>query len=271
MDRERIAANKALWNARTGYHITSDFYDVEGFVRGGDTLNDIELHLLGEVRGRDLLHLQCHFGMDTLSLARRGARVTGLDLSDRSIALARELAQRCSLEAEFVEGNVLDTRKEFTRRFDIVFTSYGTIGWLPDLRPWAANIARYLKPGGVFVVAEFHPQVWMWDNDFTRVAHSYFNLGVIEELEAGSYADREASVALPSHSWNHSIADVIQSLIDHGLQIEVFREYDRSPYDCFRNCVPAADGGFYIRGFERKMPMVYALKARLPDSARLVL
>ncbi len=258
---DQFAANRALWNARTAAHYASAFYDVEGFVKGGSTLNSIELDLLGDVKGKDLLHLQCHFGQDTLSLARLGARATGLDISDAALVKARALADRCGLSARFVESNVLDRRPELEGGFDIVFTSYGTIGWLPQLGPWAENIAAYLRPGGHFIFADFHPALWMFSNDFSHVQYSYFNRERIVEDEAGSYADRAAPIQLRSYGWNHSIADVLGALLEAGLRIDAFREFDRSPYDCFRNTVPAEDGRFFIKGMEGKLPMVFALKA----------
>ena len=259
-----FAANRALWDARAELHYTSAFYDVDGFLNGKSTLNSMELDLLGDVKGCDLLHLQCHFGQDTLSLARMGARVTGLDLSPVALAKAHELAGRCGLKADFIESNVIHFREELVGRFDIVFTSYGTIGWLPDLEPWAANVARYLKPGGRFVMAEFHPVLWMFDNDFTRVAYSYFNREAIIENEVGTYAVRNAPVQLASYSWNHPTADVLNALIGNGLRLEAFREIDRSPYDCFRNTVPTGDGNHFIKGMEGKLPMVYALRMGKP-------
>ncbi len=258
---DHFAANRALWNARAELHYNSAFYDVEGFVHGKSTLNAIELDLLGDVNGKDLLHLQCHFGQDTLSLARLGARVTGLDISATALEKARVLADRCGSIAHYVESNVLDLRPELEARFDIVFTSYGTIGWLPDLRAWARNIAAYLRPGGCFVFVEFHPALWMFSNGFSHLQYSYFNREVIAEDEPGSYADRKASINLRSYGWNHSIADVLQHLIDAGLRIDAFREFDRSPYDCFQNTVPADDGHFMIKGMEGKLPMVFALRA----------
>jgi 2-polyprenyl-3-methyl-5-hydroxy-6-metoxy-1,4-benzoquinol methylase len=140
--QDQFAANRALWNARVPHHLSSRMYDVEGFVAGRNSLTVIELELLGDVKGKDILHLQCHFGQDTLCLARMGARVTGLDISDAALAEARKLAERCGVAANWVESNVIDHRAELDGGSDIVFTSYGTIGWLPDLRPWAANIAR---------------------------------------------------------------------------------------------------------------------------------
>lgn len=254
-------ANRLAWNERTKLHVGSKFYDVEGFVAGRNSLTALERELLGTVDDADVLHLQCHFGQDTLSLARLGARVTGLDLSDEAIVEARKLATRCGLNAQWVVGNVLDHRAELDGCSDVVFTSYGTIGWLPDLTPWAANIVRYLKPGGRLVFVEFHPVVWMFDNDFTRVAYSYFNRELIIEEEQGSYADRDAPVKLASYSWNHDLAEVITALLDAGLRIERFVEQDGSPHDCFNNTVQGADGLYRIKGMEGRIPMVYGLTA----------
>lgn len=260
-------ANRALWNERTKKHVVSPFYDVEGFVAGRNSLTAIELELLGEVRGKHILHLQCHFGQDTLSLARMGAKVTGLDLSDAALDEARKLAERCGLQAEWVASNVIDHRPELDGRFDIVYTSYGTIGWLPDLKPWAANIRRYLKPGGRLVFVEFHPVVWMWDNAFSHVQYSYFNRERIVEVEDGSYADRGSGLELPSYTWNHSLGEVLSSLLAEGLRIERFEELDGSPHDCFANAVKGDDGLFRIKGMEGKLPMVYGIAAKAPDQA----
>lgn len=253
--------NRALWNARTRHHVGSKFYDVEGFLKGANPLGAHELELLGDVRGRAVLHLQCHFGLDTLSLARMGARATGLDLSDEAIAEARKLAERAGVQAEFVLANVLDAQPGFEGRFDLVFTSYGVLGWLPDLRPWARNVARWLKPGGRLVLVEFHPAVWMFNNEFTQVAYSYFNRERIVELEEGTYADTAAPIALPSHTWNHPLAESITALLESGLRIERFTEQDGSPHDCFVNTVRGVDGLYRIQGMEGKLPMVFSVVA----------
>ena len=262
-------ANKALWNGRVPHHLSSRMYDVEGFVAGRNSLTAIELELLGDVRGKRILHLQCHFGQDTLSLARMGAQVTGLDISDAALTEARALAERCGLQADWVLSNVVDHQPELDGRFDVVYTSYGTIGWIPDVRPWAANIARYLKPAaagrpnGRFVFVDFHPALWMFDNDFTHVQYSYFNRETIVEEEQGSYADREAPIKLTSYGWNHDLGEVLGALLAEGLRIDRFTELDGSPHDCFANTVRGADGMFRIKGMEGKLPMVYALSATL--------
>ena len=257
-----FAANQALWNALTDVNFRSKMYDIDTFVNGRNSLTRSELELIGDVKGRTLLHLQCHFGQDTLSLARMGAQVTGLDLSDRAIEKARELACRCGLQAEWIQGNVLDPQPQLEGKYDIVFSSYGTIGWLPELTPWAGNIARYLKPGGRFIFVEFHPVIWMFDNEFRSITCSYFNKEAIVEIQKGSYADRDAPIEMPAHGWNHSLADVIGPLLSEGLSIEHFSELDGSPHDCFSNAIKGEDGLYRIKGMEGKLPMVYRLVAR---------
>ena len=254
-------ANRALWNARVPHHLSSRMYDMEGFLAGRNSLTAIELDLLGPVAGKELLHLQCHFGQDTLSLARMGAQVTGLDISDAALEAARKLTAQCGLKATWVESNVMDPQPALDGRFDVVFTSYGTIGWLPDLKPWAANIHRYLKPGGHLVFVEFHPAVWMFDNAFTHVQYSYFNRETIEEVDEGTYAALEANIKLPSYSWNHDLGEVLTALLEAGLRLERFVELDSSPHDCFANTVQGADGTFQIKGMEGKLPLVYGLRA----------
>lgn len=256
-----IAANRALWNARTEVHLRSAMYDVEGFVAGRNSLTDLELELLGDVKGTRLLHLQCHFGQDTLSLARMGAEVTGLDLSDRAIEEAAKLTERMGLNAEWVLANVLDFQPQLEGRFDIVFTSYGTIGWLPEVRTWAQHIQRYLKPGGRFVFVEFHPLLWMFDDDFRELKYAWSSPEAIVETSKGTYADRDAPIAFTSHSWNHGLGDVLGALLDTGLTLQRFTELDGSPHNVFPRPVQGADGLYRIQGFEGKLPMVYGLAA----------
>ena len=257
-----IAINKELWNAKTGHHVNSDFYRNEQFLGGMSSLNDIELSLLGDVAGKRILHLQCHFGQDTLSLARMGAIVTGIDLSDAAIAKAREQNELLGLNATFICSNVYDLPNVLNEQFDIVFTSYGTICWLPDLAAWASIVGRYVQPGGCFVFADFHPVLWMFDNDFTHVQYSYFNKQTIEETETGTYADYNADINLNSVTWNHDQAEVLQNLLNNQLQLERFAEFDYSPYACFPKVTEVAPRKYQIPGMEGKLPMVYALRMR---------
>lgn len=260
-NEEYFKANKELWNQRTTVHKDSDFYNLNGFKAGDTVLAGIELSELGDVSGKTMLHLQCHFGMDSLDWARRGASVTGVDLSDKAIEEAVKLNEELGLNARFVCCNVLDTSEYVKGQFDIVFTSYGTIGWLPDLKPWAKMIAEKLKPGGLFYIAEFHPVVWMFDDDFTRIAYSYENREVIVTENQGTYTDRDADIKGKEYSWNHSISEVLNALTGAGLRLTMFNEFMYSPYPCFRNVVEYEPGKWHIKGLEGKIPMVYSLKA----------
>ena len=253
--------NRVLWNKRTIIHKGSAFYDVPSFLAGKSSLNKIELNGLGDVKGKKILHLQCHFGMDTLSLSRMGAQVTGIDLSDASIEEARRLNETLELDARFICCNVYDLKEHLDGQFDIVFTSYGVIGWLPDLGKWAELIAHYLKPGGIFFMAEFHPVVWMLDEDFQGVKYYYHNHELIVVDSEGTYTDRDAEIRHKEYSWNHGLGEVLNSLISHGLQISSMDEFSYSPYPCFNNLVQGADGNWRVKDLEDKIPMVYTVKA----------
>ena len=253
--------NKAAWNAKAPKHFESKFYDVDAFKSGKSSLNSIELDLLGVVRSKSIFHLQCHFGQDSLSLSRMGAEVVGLDISDESIKIARQLNSELGLNAEFICCDLFEARSHTDQQFDIVFTSYGTIGWLPDLKPWAEVIAKSLKAGGKLVFADFHPVVWMFDDDLESIQYSYFNVEEISGEESGSYADENENAKYKYVCWNHSIAEVLQALLAAGLKIESFDEYDYSPYNCFRNTFKAQEGKYAIEKYGRKLPMVYSLSA----------
>ena len=259
-----LEINKTSWNNKTAIHLTSEFYDVEGFMKGNTSLNPIELALLGDVNGKNILHLQCHFGQDTLSLGRMGANVTGVDLSDKAIESAHELAKETGIHANFICCDLYDLPNLLDEKFDIVFTSYGTIGWLPDLDKWAEVVSRFLKPGGEFIFVEFHPVVWMFDNDFEKVGYNYFNTGPIIETYNGTYADKSANITQEYVMWNHGISEVLQSLIKNNLEIKSFEEFNYSPYNCFSHTIEFEPGKFRITTFGDKVPMVYSLKTTKP-------
>ncbi len=257
-----ININRESWNRRAEVHIASDFYDMKSFMEGKNSLNSIELNLLGNnLKGKKILHLQCHFGQDSISLARLGAAVVGVDLSDKAIDYAREIAQELSADARFVCCDIYDLPNHLEEQFDIVFTSYGTIGWLPDLNKWANLIHHFLKPGGQFIFAEFHPVVWMFDNDFKQITYNYFKSDAIVESYSGTYADRDAAVEMNDINWNHSIAEVLSSLLQTGLLLKSFEEFDYSPYPCFSSITEFEKGKYRIQHLENKIPMVYALVA----------
>jgi len=256
-----IEINKQSWNGRVDSHLKSEFYGLEDFIKGKTSLQEIELNLLGDIKNKSILHLQCHFGQDTISLSRLGAKATGVDLSDKAIESAKELNLKTSADASFICCNVYDLPQHLNQQFDIVFTSYGTIGWLPDLDKWANIVSRFLKPGGKFIFVEFHPVVWMFDDYFKEVGYNYFNTGAIIETESGTYADRNADLKSEYVMWNHGMAEVMNSLIKHDLEINALDEFDYSPYNCFKETVEFAPGKFRIKHLDNKIPMVYSIVA----------
>ena len=260
MDRDYKRINKKQWNRRTEVHIKSMFYDNDSFLEGRSSLNSIELDLMGQISGKKVLHLQCHFGQDSISMARMGADVTGVDLSDVAIKQARSMAEKLGLNTRFIESDVLELDQRLTGMFDMILSTYGTICWLPDLKKWAEIVNQYLTPGGRLILVEFHPALWMFDDLFSKIEYSYFNVEDIVENEAGTYTDGGKGMANESISWNHPFSEVIGSLLSVGLTITRFAEYDYSPYDCFNNTV-RSERGYQIKGLEGKLPMLYALEA----------
>ena len=254
--------NKKLWNDKVDFHLASEFYDQKGFMAGRSSLNGIELAYLQDIAGKKILHLQCHFGQDTISLSRMGAHVTGVDFSDKAIQVAQQTATALQDDTRFICCDVYDLPNHLDEKFDMVFTSYGTIGWLPDLDRWAKVISHFLKPGGELVFVEFHPVVWLFDANFERIAYSYFNTETIVENTEGTYADKDAPIANQSASWNHPTGEVLNALIQNGLTIERFDEFDYSPYDCFNGTVEFEPGKFRIASLGDKIPMVFALVAQ---------
>ncbi len=255
-----LEINREHWNERTAAHVGSAFYDVEGWLAGGDSLREIELTILPrDLRGMKVLHLQCHFGLDTLSLARRGAEVTGVDLSDAAIGVARELAARSKLTDRFINCDLYSLPEHLKDRFDLVYTSYGTIGWLPDIGQWAAIVSRYLKPGGRFVFVEFHPFVWLWNEDCTAIKYPYFGGEPIVEESQGSYTDNSDTVRSKMISWDHPVSNVLNALLAHGLELRSFREYDYSTYDCFPATVQVGEQRWQLRQLAGLIPMTYSL------------
>ncbi len=259
---EWLDENRGLWDERARYHPGTDFYDLDSFLGGRSSLNRIELDELPDISGKDLLHLQCHFGQDSISLARMGARVTGLDFSPVAIETARGLALKTGTGCRFVCADVYSAPTVIKEHFDMVFTSYGTIGWLPDLKAWARVVSGMLRPGGVFYMAEFHPFLWIWDDDFNRVVYPYTaSEEIVEELES-SYAGKEKIAKRRSHTWNHGLGDVLGALTGAGLSILHLNEYNYSPYGIFPEMESPEPGKFRLKKFGDKVPMVYTVLAQ---------
>ena len=224
-----------------------------------------ESELLGDVSGKKILHLQCHFGQDSLSLARLGAKVTGVDLSDEAIRTARNLNQELGLDATFHCADVLDMDGVLDDQFDIVYTSYGVLYWLPDLKPWAATVDRSLKIGGRLLLVEFHPVFGMFSDDFSELQYSYFRGKGFLEDEIGSYAAPDAThYKAKSLSWDFSMSELFNVLINRGLSLSHFEEYNYSPYDLFSKSVKV-DDGYQIKGLEGKLPLIFSLEMIKPE------
>ena len=260
-DFDYIKTNKQTWNNKTAIHIESEFYNNKSFLEGKSTLNSIELLLLGDVKDKKILHLQCHFGQDTMTFSRLGAKATGIDFSDKAIEKARTFSEKLNLDTTFICCDIYDIPNHLDEKFDIVFTSYGTIGWLPDTDKWAAVVSHFLKQKGRFIMADFHPVIWMFDNDFKKVFYSYFNIEPIIEFESGTYADKNSKIETKTITWNHPTSEVLNSLIQSGLEINSFNEYDYSPYNCFNQTEEFEKGKFRIKHLGNKIPMVFSIEA----------
>jgi SAM-dependent methyltransferase len=262
---DRIKINLAHWNERVDVHAKSPFYRLAEFRRGGNTLTSIEREEIGDVRGKSLLHLQCHFGLDTMSWARLGATVTGLDFSDKAIDLARSLAAELKIPATFVCTPLYEAPEAIHEQFDIVFTSHGALCWLPDLKRWAQVAAHFVKRGGVFYIAEFHPLTQSFNNDddtelSPRV--SYFSTEPQEFGPGPDYADRSVMLAHGSREWLYPLDKVVTSLIDAGLQIEFLHEFPVCCFKFFPFMEQDADGWWRIPG--DPIPLTFSVRARKP-------
>lgn len=257
--------NRESWDRRAVQHVQSEFYNQDAFLQGKNSLNKIELDLLESIQGKSVLHLQCHFGQDTLSLARLGATaVCGVDLSPEAIRIARETADKIQIPAQFICCDLYSLPEQLHNQYEIVFSSYGTIGWLPDIKRWAEIVSRFLKPGGIFVFAEFHPAMWMFDNALNAVQYSYFNSSCIDETEAATYTGQTEEKPFRSITWNHGLAEVMQALLDEGLQLEIFQEFDYSPYHISSRMEEFSPGRYRYAHLGNKLPLVYALRMRKP-------
>ena len=265
---DAIAANRALWDAWTRVHRDSSFYDLAGFLAGRDPLNRIETEELGDVAGRRLLHLQCHFGIDTLGWARRGARVTGVDFSPVAIATARRVAEQAGLEATFIESDIYALDHHDIGTFDIVHSSYGVISWLPDLNRWAEIVARHLRPGGLFHLVENHPFTMMLDDDGVSIRWPYLSTGEpIRLVSDASYVAPMPDGPLPEYNWSHGIGDIVTALIGAGLRIAWLREVPRTPYPFPGYLEKRPEGDYGWPGGRDDIPLTFTIGACAPGSS----
>jgi SAM-dependent methyltransferase len=268
-----LADNRKLWDAWTAIHTSSEFYDVQRF---RDDPKDVRIEPwerdeVGDVAGKTMLHVQCHFGLDSLSWARLGAHVTGVDFSEPAIAFANELAAETGLadETRFLVSNIYDLPGPLAgETFDVVYTSRGVLGWLPDIARWAEIVSSFVRQGGVFYLLEGHPVLWALADeqerpDVVKLDYDYWGNETLTFPVEGSYADRTADVdAEVEHGWNHSLGEIVTSLAQAGLRIEFLREKSRVywPVDWLER----RDDGHYgfPPGQAGTLPLSYSLKAR---------
>jgi SAM-dependent methyltransferase len=263
---EDLSTNLRHWDELAALHERSDYYDVDGFKRGRSSLRSIELEQLGDVSGKRILHLQCHIGLDTLSLARLGADVTGVDFSSSSIDIASSLASELNIAARFVQSDIYVLPSILDEEFDVVFTSYGVLFWLPDLARWADLIARYLRPGGTFCIVDVHPVLRTLAERDGRIVvdrGAYFD-DRPDRREAQSYAEPDAALEHPARvHWMHGLGDVVTDLVRTGLRIDSLREYPVLSYRLFPSMVQDEDGWWRLPQGD-VVPLLFSLRATRP-------
>lgn len=249
--------NRVAWNEMANIHYTHSWYRVKEFLDGWCSLKQIELSELGEVAGKSLLHLMCQFGMDSLSWVRRGASVTGVDISDQSIELANKLKAKAGLEAEFIRTDLFDLTEKLEKKFDIVFQSYGTYHWISDLERWAKIVTHFLKPGGLFYMVDIHPILPAVEEEGV----SYFKKGPYRYSNEEDYADKDYIVKSEQVEWQHKLSDIINAVIEAGLRIEMVNEFDKCCYLRSRDWIEK-DGFYYPPDGPPRYPLMFSLRAR---------
>lgn len=257
--------NRRWWNERAPLHVTSAFYNVAGFRQGGLSLQEFEPAEMGDVRGKDLLHLQCHFGMDTMSWARLGARATGLDFSEPAVQAATALATELGLDASFVLSDLYDAQAALAgRTFDVVYTGVGAVCWLPDLTTWAQMIHDFLRPGGTFYIVETHPMSDVLGDEDLMARFPYFHTEGQVDDSPGTYAMPEgpAFTHNRTHWWIHSLSEVFNVLVGAGLTIELFNEHRHTAFARWPFMTRDDKGRYWLPDDMPALPLLYSLRAR---------
>lgn len=259
-------ANRNLWDGWAPINARSDLYRLDEFKSGANKLHPLEREEVGDVSGRTLLHLMCHFGMDTLSWARLGAAVTGVDFSSVAIRMARELSAEIGVPGRFLCCDLYDLPRHLDETFDVVYTSYGVLSWLPDLREWARIVARYLRPGGVFYIAEIHPTVLLFTDAVSgpewKVGYDAFETGALPFEEEGCYSEPGSTARQPLHyEWFYRLGDVVTFLIEAGLRIEYLREHPFTVYRALPFLEQGADGYWRPPEGMLRVPLLFSLRA----------
>lgn len=258
--------NRKFWDEVTPHHISSEYYATAEFRRGANVLDPIVREGIGEIAGKRLLHLQCHFGLDTLSLARMGADVTGLDFSGKAIAEARKLAEETGIEATFIESDVLSMPDDLGE-FDVVFASWGVISWVQDISAWFRAAAQRLGRGGRLHLVDFHPVAAIMDDTVGPdsaffVRYPYESDKPLIQDEASDYATPARLRANRTVEWQHGVGSLLNGVIQAGLTIERFRELDRIPWRGLPQLLEAGDGYWRLPPDAPAFPLAFELSAK---------
>ena len=271
---EEMRANQANWDSRAAVHERSVFYNLREYVENPTLISstvDWDRRTIGDVNGLEVVHLQCHIGTDTISLARLGARVVGLDFSAESLRVARQLAADTGAKAEFVFGNVLEADRLLGRQFDLVYTSVGVLCWLPDVRRWASSVAACVRPGGRFYIRDSHPLLaaidYERDDDSVVLVHDYLEDGQGDRYEGlYTYTGDDTPLSSPvAYEWRHSLGSIITALIESGLRIDLVEEHDWVDWQAFPWMVEESKGRWRFPTGHPRLPLAFSLLATKPE------
>ncbi len=257
-----IKRNRDWWNAATSIHVKSKLYNLASFKKGKTSLQKIEISELKNVKGKTLLHLMCHFGLDSISWARIGAKVTGVDFSANAINTARKISEENNIAASFICSDIYNLPKVLHKKYDIIFMSYGVLLWLPNLKKWAGVINKFLKKGGTFYIVELHPFTNILSYDF-KIFYDYFDRGPYADDSSGTYTNWNSKIKGVTHQWDYTISDVINVLIEEKLKIEFVHEFPFTMYEQFPGLMKKNKNGQYV--FKNKniqIPLLFSLKAK---------
>ena len=267
LDEYRLV-NRDNWDSRVDIHYGSELYGVERFTSNPDHIGsivDFDKDIVGDVTGKRLLHLQCHIGTDTLSWARLGADVTGVDFSEKSIEAARRLSRESSTPGRFVVAELYDSPSVVDETFDIVYTGVGAICWLPDIRGWAEVVSSFLEPGGTFFIREGHPIMWAldWeDQENLTLKYPYFEGSPPLEFSDDSTYAGEGSLEHPkTFDWAHGVAETLQALIDAGLRIDQVADYDFCEWQGIDQMVLGDDERWRLPEGQERLPLMWSVLA----------
>lgn len=253
--------NKKWWNNVVPIHSRSKLYNLAGFKKGKISLQSTEIEELDIVRGKTLLHLLCHFGMDTLSWAKLGATVTGIDFSEDSIKLAKKLSKETNTPATFICSNIYDLPNVLNQKFDIIFASYGVILWLSNIKKFAKIINHFLADGGIFYIIELHPFTNILSYDF-KLFYKYFKKGPYVDDSSGTYTNWNGNIKGLTYEWSYTLSDVVNSLIKEKLKIEYLHEFPFTMYDQFPGFMEKNKSGQYVlKNKKIQIPLLFSLKA----------